>query len=158
MSDSSSNLGGSAARHHEETGGNVPTGRTPLPSGGDAARHAESQGDSINEAHGVRTAARGEYQSSRSIQLSSARGARLVEPEPALPDFSKRTAADYLPPRLKAQLIAEGKLPPEPGMEPVAAAPVTRSAPETDRTPVVEPVPESKGLFGTLGRLFRKLF
>ena len=44
------------------------------------------------------------------MSLPLVRGARMVAAKEPEPDFSQRTAADYLPAHLKAQLIAEGKL------------------------------------------------
>ena len=44
------------------------------------------------------------------MSLPLMRGARMVAAAAPEPDFSQRTAADYLPAHLKAQLIAEGKL------------------------------------------------
>ena len=44
------------------------------------------------------------------MSLPLVRGARMVAAAEPEPDFSQRTAADYLPAHLKAQLIAEGKL------------------------------------------------
>ena len=113
MSDGREHWAGSAAKAHEQTGGNVQAGKMPLPAGGDAARKAETEGDLINEAHGIRTAPRGEYRRSMQLNLPRAVGARMVEPAAPPPDLSERKASDYLPPALKAQLIAQGKLPPE---------------------------------------------
>lgn len=160
MSETNRDLSGSAARHHEETGGNVPTGKTPVSLGGDAAKQAADYGDSTNEAHGIPAVPRGEFRATRQVKMSSALGARLVEPEAAKPDLSKRTAADYLPPHLKAQLIAEGKLPAEPGMTPAPAAviPEAKSATEAVPQPAEESQVQPKGVLGSLARMFRKLF
>lgn len=122
MNDGRHNLAGSAARQHEKTGGNVPAGQVPLPAGGDAARKAETEGDRINEAHGIRTVPRGEYRSSMQLNLPRAVGARLVQPAAPPSDLSRRKASDYLPPALKAQLIAEGRLTPDGDPVPATAA------------------------------------
>jgi hypothetical protein len=122
VSDGREHWAGSAAKSHEKTGGNVPAGKTPLPAGGDAARKAEAEGDLINEAHGIRTVPRSEYRRSMQLNLPRAVGARMVEPAPPPPDLSQRKASDYLPPSLKAQLIAQGKLPPEEAPSPSADA------------------------------------
>lgn len=115
MSDGREHWAGSAARAHEKTGGNVQAGKMPLPAGGDAARKAETEGDLINEAHGIRTAPRGEYRRSMQLNLPRVVGARMAEPAAAPPDLSERKASDYLPPALKAQLTAQGKPAPEGG-------------------------------------------
>lgn len=115
MSDGREHWAGSAARAHEKTGGNVQAGKMPLPAGGDAARKAETEGDLINEAHGIRTAPRGEYRRSMQLNLPRVVGARMAEPAAAPPDLSERKASDYLPPALKAQLTAQGRLAPEGG-------------------------------------------
>lgn len=112
MSDGREHWAGSAAKAHEKTGGNVQAGKMPLPAGGDAARRAETEGDLINEAHGIRTVPRGEYRRSMQLNLPRAVGARMVPEAAPPPDLSERKASDYLPPALKAQLIAQGKLPP----------------------------------------------
>ena len=113
MSDGREHWAGSAARAHEKTGGNVQAGKMPLPAGGDAARKAETEGDLINEAHGIRTAPRGEYRRSMQLNLPRAVGARMAAPAPPPPGPSERKASDYLPPALKAQLIAQGRLAPD---------------------------------------------
>lgn len=122
MSDGREHMAGSAARQHEKTGGNVPAGRMPLPAGGDAARKAEAEGDLINEAHGVRAVPRSEYRGSMQLNLPRAVGARLVQPAAPSADLSDRKASDYLPPALKAKLIAEGRLTPDGDPVPAAAA------------------------------------
>lgn len=122
MSDGREHMAGSAARQHEKTGGNVPAGKMPLPAGGDAARKAEAEGDLINEAHGIRTAPRSEYRSSMQLNLPRAVGARLAQPAAPPADLSQRKASDYLPPALKAQLIAEGRLTPDGDPVPAPAA------------------------------------
>lgn len=159
MSNGRDNLAGSSARHHEQTGGNVQAGKMPLPAGGDAARKAETEGDLINEAHGIRTAPRGEYRSAMQLNLPRVVGARLVEPEKPPADLSERKASDYLPPDLKARLTAEGKLAPD--TAPVASAPAPGRAAETD-LPVQRPVESAgkptRGPLVTVGRFFRKLF
>ena len=98
MSDERANITGSAAREHEATGGNAKAGQSNLPGAGSAALAVET------EARGV------EYRSANSMSLPLVRGARMVAAAAPEPDFSQRTAADYLPAHLKAQLIAEGKL------------------------------------------------
>ncbi|MGC8761182.1 MAG: hypothetical protein ACP5UT_01455 [Bryobacteraceae bacterium] len=122
MSDGREHMAGSAARSHEKSGGNVPASKMPLPAGGDAARKAETEGDLINEAHGIRTAPRGEYRSSMQLHLPRVVGARLAGPAAPPADLSERKASDYLPPDLKARLIAEGRLTPEGDPAPAAAA------------------------------------
>ena len=101
MSDEKANITGSAAREHEATGGNVKAGQSNLPGAGSAALAAETE---AREAHRV------EYRSASSLGLPLMRGARMVAAAAPEPDYSQRTAADYLPAHLKAQLIAEGKL------------------------------------------------
>lgn len=164
MSDGREHWAGSAAKAHEKTGGNVQAGKMPLPAGGDAARKAETEGDLINEAHGVRTVPRGEYRRSMQLNLPRAVGARMVEPAAPPPDLSERKASDYLPPALKAQLIAQGKLAPEeaPAPSPDAGRAVeTVSAggavpqPGTPPAPAAPP-PLAKRIFAKLFGLFGK--
>jgi hypothetical protein len=152
-------MAGSAARAHEKTGGNVQAGKMPLPAWGDAARKAETEGDLINEAHGIRTAPRGEYRNSMRLNLPRVVGARMAEPAAAPPDLSQRKASDYLPPALKAQLIAQGKLPPEEGAAPPAApagAVETRPSggPPPAREATVPPPAEPPLVKRFLGKLF----
>ena len=101
MSDERANITGSAAREHEATGGNAKAGQSNLPGAGSAALAAETE---------AREADRLEYRSANSMSLPLVRGAKMVAATEPGPDLSQRTAADYLPARLKAQLIAEGKL------------------------------------------------
>ena len=101
MSDERANITGSAAREHEATGGNAKAGQSNLPGAGSAALAAETE---------AREAQRVEHRSASSMSLALVRGARMVAAAAPEPDFSQRIAADYLPPHLKAQLIAEGKL------------------------------------------------
>lgn len=160
MSHGPNDLTGSAARSHEETGGNVTAGRLNLPAGGDAARKAEEEGDRINEAHGVRTAPRGEYRSAMSLNLPRVVGARLSEePKPAA-DLSQRKASDYLPPHLKAQLIAEGRLDADGNPAPAGAKGGANRGIETEKARVEEtpaPAPGAlKRLAGFLAKLFGK--
>ena len=164
MSDGREHLAGSAAKSHEKTGGNVQAGRMPLPAGGDAARKAETEGDLINEAHGIRTAPRGEYRSSMQLNLPRVVGARLAGPAAPAPDLSQRKASDYLPPALKARLIAEGKLAPEgePAM-PAAAGSAVETVAAGGPRPAAEPAarqPEApspaRGFLGKLLALFGK--
>jgi hypothetical protein len=82
--------------------------------------------------------------------LPQVRGARLVE-EDVKPDLSNRKASDYLPPQLKAQLIAEGKLSEDGAL---LKAPARKSEPPSIATG--EPPPA--GLFASVSRFFRKLF
>ncbi len=150
-------LTGSAARHHEATGGNVEPRELRLPVGGDAARTAETEKESVNEAHGIRTASREVFRGARSIELPKVVGARLVEPEKPKADLSTRTAADYLPPHLKAQLIAEGRLKADGSLNerpPVAVALPATSAVEATQPEAKEPT----GILGSVKRFFRKLF
>ncbi len=149
-------LTGSAARHHE-AGGNAEPRELRLPVGGDAARTAETEKESVNEAHGIRTASRDVFHGARSIELSRVVGARLVEEEKPKADLSTRTAADYLPPHLKAQLIAEGKLKADGSLvehPPQAETLRQASANETKAVEAEEP----NGMLGSLKRFFRKLF
>ena len=101
MSDERANITGSAAREHEATGGNAKAGQSNLPGAGSAALAVETE---------AREANRVESRRASSISLPPVRGARMVAAAEPEPDFSQRTAADYLPAHLKAQLIAEGKL------------------------------------------------
>lgn len=157
-------MAGSAARAHEKTGGNVPAGKMPLPAGGDAARKAETEGDLINEAHGIRTVPRGQYRSSMQLNLPRAVGARMVEPAAPPPDLSQRKASDYLPPALKAQLIAQGKLPPEaapPAPSGASGAVETSSAGGAAPQAGIPPAPAAppslaRRIFGKLFGLFGK--
>ncbi len=144
MSNANQDFTGSAARHHEAAGGNVQAERIDLPRGGDAARQSETEGDAINEAHGVRAVPRHEYRGGGALRLPQAVGARLVEAKP-LPDLSSRTAADYLPPQLKANLIAEGRLAPDGAV----IEPAERTAPAE---------PPQRGIAAWAARWFRKLF
>lgn len=159
MSDGREHLAGSAAKSHEKSGGNVQAGKMPLPAGGDAARKAETEGDLINEAHGIRTAPRGQYRSSMQLNLPRAVGARLVEPAAAPPDLSQRKASDYLPPALKARLIAEGKLAPEgePAMPAAPGGAVETPAAGGPR-PAAEPAARRPGEPSPARRFLGKLF
>ena len=91
------------------------------------------------------------------MRLSLVRGARMVEAETPTPDFSQRTAADYLPAHLKAQLIAAGKLT---ATGELVTTPASR-APEP--TPAAEiangaEAPEPGHWLGSLARRLRNLF
>lgn len=164
MSDGREHWAGSAAKAHEKTGGNVQAGKMPLPAGGDAARKAETEGDLINEAHGVRTVPRGEYRRSMELNLPRAVGARMVQPAAPPPDLSHRKASDYLPPALKAQLIAQGKLAPEEApASPLAAGSAVETAsaggaaPQAGTSPAPAAPPSlAKRIFGKLFGLFGK--
>lgn len=164
MSNGGEHWAGSAARAHERTGGNVQAGKMPLPAGGDAARKAETEGDLINEAHGIRTAPRGEYRRSMQLNLPRVVGARMAEPASAPPDLSERKASDYLPPALKAQLIAQGRLAPEEASAPAGEAggavetSTAGSAPWAGEAPVPQPaqLPLLKRFLGKLFVLFNK--
>ncbi|MBY0508024.1 MAG: hypothetical protein K2X03_29195 [Bryobacteraceae bacterium] len=101
MSNERANITGSAAREHETSGGNVKAGQSNLPAAGSAAQAAETE-KAREEPTGMRATS--------GMRLPQVRGARMVEAPPPPPDLSQRTAADYLPAHLKAQLIAEGKL------------------------------------------------
>lgn len=164
MSDGLKPGAGSAAKAHEQTGGNVRAGKMPLPAGGDAARKAETEGDLINEAHGIRTMPRGEYRNSMQLHLPRVVGARMAEPVPPPPDLSSRKASDYLPPALKAQLIAQGKLAPEQDPASTLAAGgavetvITGSAAAPAGAPPqpAAPLPLAKRILGKLFGLFGK--
>ncbi len=163
MSDGREHWAGSAARTHEKTGGNVQAGKMPLPAGGDAARKAETEGDLINEAHGVRTVPRGEYRRSMQLNLPRAVGARMAEPAAPPPDLSARKASDYLPPALKAQLIAQEKLAPEeapaPSLAPsraVETASAGGAVPQPGTPPGTAAPPLAKRILGKLFGLFGK--
>jgi hypothetical protein len=155
---------GSAAKAHEQTGGNVQAGKMPLPAGGDAARRAENEGDLINEAHGIRTAPRGEYRKSMQLNLPRVVGARMVDAAAPPPDLSGRKASDYLPPALKAQLIAQGKLAPEgsPASSLDAGGAVetpsasSAAAPAGTSPQPAAPLPLAKRILGKLFGLFGK--
>jgi hypothetical protein len=150
VSNSNQDFSGSAARQNEGSGGNVPAGKINLPVGGDAARKAEAEGDAINEAHGAGTVPRGQYRGAGPVRLPPVRGARLVA-EDAKPDLSNRKASDYLPPQLKAQLIAEGKL----SAEGEFVEPPTRPP---EPPPAVTGEEPPAGIFASLSRFFRELF
>lgn len=151
MSDERANITGSAAREHEATGGNAKAGQSNLPEAGSAALAAET------EARGV------EYRSANSMSLPLVRGARMVAAAAPEPDFSQRTAADYLPAHLKAQLIAEGKLtaagelvttvaPTGVAAEPTPAAPIAATSNHGAET--AEPANWAATLVGRLRNLF----
>lgn len=151
MSDERANITGSAAREHEATGGNAKAGQSNLPEAGSAALAAET------EARGV------EYRSANSMSLPLVRGARMVAAAAPEPDFSQRTAADYLPAHLKAQLIAEGKLtaagelvttvaPTGVAAEPTPAAPIAATGNHGAET--AEPANWAATLVGRLRNLF----
>lgn len=147
MSDERANITGSAAREHEATGGNAKAGQSNLPGAGSAALAAET------EARGV------EYRSANSMSLSLVRGARMVAAAAPEPDFSQRTAADYLPAHLKAQLIAEGKL----TAAGVLVTTVTLTGPAAEPTPVAAiangaEAAEPATWAGSLVRRLRNLF
>jgi hypothetical protein len=153
-------LTGSAARHHEVTGGNVAPREQRLPVGGDAARMAETE-ESIEEAHGIRSAPRDASRGARSmdspkIVLPRVVGARQTELEKPKADLSKRTAADYLPPQLKAQLIAQGKLTPDGTLVERPAGMLPQQM--TDATEMKSAADPPTGIIGSLTRFFRKLF
>jgi hypothetical protein len=154
---------GSAARQHERTGGNVRAGQTNVPAGGDAARKAEGEGDAVNEAHGIRVAPRGANRG-LAVNLRSAAGARLVDAEPEK-NWSARKASDYLPPQLKAELVAAGRMLEDGRMvsaTPVGGAPA-RPSEEDPTLPAAtvaasNQVPESRGAWQTITGFFRKMF
>jgi hypothetical protein len=159
VSDSYQDLTGSAARQHESTGGNVLAGNINLPARGDAARQAEPGGEAVNAAHGVGAIPRERYRGAVSIRLSPLGGAGQAASE-ARPDLSTRKASDYLPPRLKAQLITEGKLSPDGTLAVLpqstgAASPGQRTVPAAGTT---GEAPPPDGGFASLSRFFRKLF
>lgn len=158
MSDERANITGSAAREHEATAGNVKAGQSNLPAAGSAALAAET---AAQEAHGVE--ARPRYRGTDSMSLPLVRGARMVAAAEPEPDFSQRTAADYLPAHLKAQLIAEGKLtvagelvttvtPAAPAPEPTPA--VTIAATSNPGAETAEPANWAAKLVGRLRNLF----
>lgn len=93
------------------------------------------------------------------MSLALMRGARMVAAAEPEPDFSQRTAADYLPAHLKAQLIAEGKLtaagelvttvtPAVSEPEPIPAATINQG------TETAEPASWAATLVGRLRNLF----
>ena len=154
MSDERANITGSAAREHEATGGNAKAGQSNLPGAGSAALAAETE---------AREADRVEYRSANSMSLPLVRGARMVAAAAPEPDFSQRTAADYLPAHLKAQLIAEGKLtaagelvtpvaPTGVAAEPTPAA--ASAATSNHGAETAEPVNWAAALVGRLRNLF----
>ena len=150
MSDADRDLTGSAAREHETAGGNVEAGKLRLPAGGDAARKAETEGEAVNQAYGVGAVPSEQYRGKAAIRLPLVRGARLVDAE-IEPDFSTRKASDYLPPQLKAQLIAEGKLSGDGSLPPLAKA-----APPPETVPPLRATGE--GALASVTRFFRKIF
>lgn len=152
MSDERANITGSAAREHEATGGNAKAGQSNLPEAGSAALAAETE---------AREAAGREYRRTDSMRLPLMRGARMVEAEEPKPDLSQRTAADYLPAHLKAQLIAEGKLtaagelvttPTAPGPEPTPVAAIANES--RNGAEAAEPASWLGALAGRLRNLF----
>ncbi len=156
MSNQRVNITGSAARENEKTGGNVKAGQVNLPDAGSAAQAAESEAKAQGDALGgeVRPA----YRGTRSLQLSSTLGARLIPAEPPKPDLSQRTAADYLPAHLKAQLIAEGKL-----RETGELVTPTQTPPAPEPTPAASAADgaeaaEATGVVAQLSRRLRNLF
>ncbi len=158
MSNEKANITGSAAREHEATGGNVKAGQSNLPAAGSAAQAAETE---AKEAHRSDSAPR--YRGTSGMRLPQVRGARMVEAEKPKPDLSQRTAADYLPAHLKAQLIAEGKL----TAEGVLVTQVAASAPAPEPTPAAataggaalgERAAEPASWAGSLFRRIRNLF
>lgn len=155
MSNGNQDFSGSAARHHEETGGNAKAGPVKLPFGGDAARQSETDGESTNEAHGIKAAPRGQYRGTREISLPRVVGARMTEAPAPEPDYSARTAADYLPPQLKAQLIAEGRLRSDGTLVASPQAAGTRETGPAGATGESSPTP---GLMASVAGFFRKLF
>lgn len=159
MSSQHNDLTGSAARNHEQSGGNVPANRTNLPFAGDAARQAESDGDAVNAQHGVHTAPRGQFRSSAQLNLPRVSGARLTQPKAEAAGLSERKASDYLPPQLKAQLIAQGRLA-EDG-SPIPAPTTTCATPKSHPAQVEPQAPAAeapKGFLASLGRFFANLF
>jgi len=162
VSDGRDDMTGSAARQHEQSGGNVPAKDLNLPFGGDAARRAENEGDRINEEHGIRTAPRAQYRSSMQLNLPRAVGARMVEPEKPAPDMSQRKASDYLPPHLKAQLIAQGRLSEDGAVishPPAAAAGSATEMRDSEQSqPASPPADPGRGVLDRLTGFFRKLF
>ncbi|MBI5083452.1 MAG: hypothetical protein HZB13_02495 [Acidobacteria bacterium] len=159
MSNGRDDFAGSSARHHEQTGGNVQPKERYLPFGGDAARQAEDEGEQRNEEHGIRTASRGNYRPAMQLNLPKVVGARLAEPEKPAADLSQRKASDFLPPHLKAQLIAEGKLSGESETIPAQPAPGGATATEyCERESGKPPEPAQGGVLASITRLFSKLF
>jgi len=162
VSNAGDDMAGSAARQNEQTGGNVPAKDINLPFGGDAARRAESDGERTNEELGIRTAPRGQYRSSMQLNLPMAVGARMVAPDKPAADLSQRRASDYLPPHLKAQLIAQGRLSEDGSaiQQPQAAAAggvtETRHSEQAHSAPPSE-TPE-RGVLASLTRFFTRLF
>jgi len=131
------------------------------PGAGDAARQAGREGDAVNEANGIRTVPRGEYQG-LAVNLRSTRGARLVQTEPET-DWSARKASDYLPPQLKAELIAAGKLTEDGHAVPVdattsASAPRPVSEENLPAATVTAGPAEGRGAWNAITGFFRRLF
>ena len=161
MSNERANITGSAAREHEATGGNVKAGQSNLPPAGSAAQAAEAEAKAQQEAYGGQPAS--QYRGTAGMRLPQVRGARMVEAEKPKPDLSQRTAADYLPPHLKAQLIAEGKLtaagelvkhPTPPAPQPLPPAPAADGV----QTPTPVGTAEPATWLGSLARQLRNLF
>ena len=153
MSNEKANITGSAAREHEATGGNVKAGQNNLPAAGSAAQAAETE---AKEAH--RSDSEPRYRATSGMRLPQVRGARMVEAEKPKPDLSQRTAADYLPAHLKAQLIAEGKL-----RETGELVTPTPTPPAPEPTPVASAADgaeaaEATGVVAQLSRRLRNLF
>ena len=148
MSDERANITGSAAREHEATGGNVKAGQSHLPQAGSAAQAAETD-KAPQEATSMRATS--------GMRLSLVRGARMVEAEAPTPDFSQRTAADYLPAHLKAQLIAAGKLTATGELVTTPAPPAPAPTPAAEIANGAEAAEPGHWL-GSLARRLRNLF
>jgi len=128
--------------------------KLPIPQAGDAARKARNEGDNINRAYGVPIAPRGEFAARRTIWLRGVGGIRWEVPIEPAPDLSARVASDYLPPRLKRQLISEGRLKADGtliALPPAAARSGGSASPGKQAA-------AARGVLARLGRLLRKLF
>lgn len=130
--------------------------KIPIPAAGDAARKAREEGDAIDEAHGVRIVPRDEFRAAGSLRLRAVGGRGPRPAEEPKPDLTTRTAADYLPSKLKAQLIAEGRLTADGTL--IANPPPRPPVVESGATGSTAPAPPPTGVFARLGRFFRKLF
>jgi hypothetical protein len=89
-----------------------------------------------------------------SVRMRGTAGIPRGPVEKPQPEIFFRTAADYLPPRLKAKLIAEGRLTADGTLNP--APPAQTSAGNTK--PSGEQAAAFRGMLARFGRFFRKLF
>jgi len=112
----------------------------------------------------METSRRWKIEAARTASAPPARTAATKSAGPAAPpsDLSERKASDYLPPDLKARLIAEGRLTPEGDPAPAAAAgsavrtqsagaaPAAASAAQPAAPPARQPEPLARRLLGKL--------